>query len=82
MKDESFKVEIEFCGWSARYVAERTWTPDQKIKRIGQDKILLTFTVSSEPELISWVLSFGAEARVMRPGWVREEVKEFAQENN
>ena len=61
MKDESFKVEIEFCGWSARYVAERTWTPDQKIKRIGDDKILLTFTASSEPELISWVLSFGAE---------------------
>ena len=79
MKDESFRVEIEFIGWAARYVAERTWTPDQKIKRIGQDKILLTFTASSEPELISWVLSFGAEARVMKPGWVREEILNIAQ---
>ena len=39
MKDEAFQVEVEFTGWSARYVAERVWSPDQKILRIGRDKI-------------------------------------------
>lgn len=67
MKDDVFQVEVEFTGWSARYVAERTWSPDQKIVQVGKDKICLSFTAASEPEVIGWVLSFGEEAVLVRP---------------
>jgi predicted DNA-binding transcriptional regulator YafY len=34
----------------------------------------LTFSTSSEPMLISRVLSFGDEAKVIKPKWLVEEV--------
>lgn len=67
MKDEAFTVEVEFTGWAARYVAERVWSPDQAMRRIGNGKLRLTFTASSEPEVLAWVLSFGEEAVLVRP---------------
>jgi predicted DNA-binding transcriptional regulator YafY len=66
IKEDAFEVEVEFTGWAARYVSERIWSPDQKIhKKNGTTK--LTFSASSEPELISWVLSFGHEVRLIKP---------------
>jgi predicted DNA-binding transcriptional regulator YafY len=56
-------------------VAERIWSPDQKIIKKGKDKIILKFTASSEPELISWLLSFGEEATLIRPDWIVKELK-------
>ncbi|MCK5202567.1 MAG: WYL domain-containing protein, partial [Desulfobacterales bacterium] len=74
IKEDAFKVEVEFTGWAARYVAERIWSPDQKIqKKNGNTK--LTFSASSEPELVSWVLSFGDEAKLIQPPWVKEKLR-------
>jgi predicted DNA-binding transcriptional regulator YafY len=67
MKGDAFQVEVEFTGWAAQYVSERIWSPDQKIRKFGKDKIRLTFTATSEPELISWILSFGECAKVNKP---------------
>lgn len=75
IKDEAFEVEAAFTGWSAAYVAERIWSPDQKIIKKGKNKIILKFTASSEPELISWLLSFGEEAILIKPDWLVEELK-------
>jgi len=75
IKDDAFEVEVEFAGWAARYVSERIWSPDQKIhKNNGITK--LTFSASSEPELISWVLSFGDEAKLIQPVWLVDQVNE------
>ena len=74
MKDDSFAVDVEFTGWAAHYVAERTWSPNQKITHIDEDKIRLEFFASSEVELIAWILSFGDDARVNAPDWLVEEI--------
>ncbi|MBM4270869.1 MAG: WYL domain-containing protein [Deltaproteobacteria bacterium] len=74
MKEEAFEVKVEFTGWSANYVKERIWSPSQKIEKIGRNKIRLTFTASSEPELIGWLLYFGEEAKLIKPDWLIEEV--------
>lgn len=74
IKEDAFEVEVEFTGWAARYVSERIWSPDQKInKRNGTTK--LTFSASSEPELISWLLSFGEEAKLLKPAWLISNVR-------
>jgi predicted DNA-binding transcriptional regulator YafY len=75
MKGEAFKVEVEFTGWAAQYVSERIWSQDQKIKNVGKDWIRLTFTASSESELISWVLSFEAKARLCSPSRIIDEIR-------
>jgi predicted DNA-binding transcriptional regulator YafY len=74
MKDDSFEVTVEFTGWAAHYVAERTWSPNQKITHIDEGKIRLEFFASSEVELIAWILSFGEDARVIAPDWLVEEI--------
>jgi predicted DNA-binding transcriptional regulator YafY len=66
IKEDAFKVEVEFTGWAAHYVSERIWSPDQKIHK-NNGKTKLTFSASSEPELISLLLSFGDEVRLVKP---------------
>ncbi len=66
IKDEKFEVEADFTGWAAVFVEERVWSNDQIITREG-DKVRIKFTASSEPEIISWILSFGDEARLLSP---------------
>lgn len=74
IKEDAFKLEVEFTGWAARYVSERIWSPDQKIhKKNGKMKI--TFSASSEPEVTSWVLSFSDEAKVLKPIWLVKNIK-------
>ena len=74
IKEDAFKLEVEFTGWAARYVSERIWSPDQKIhKKNGKTKI--TFSASSEPEVTSWVLSFSDEAKVLKPIWLKNNIK-------
>jgi predicted DNA-binding transcriptional regulator YafY len=78
IKEDAFEVEVEFTGWAARYVAERIWSPDQKVhKKNGTTK--LTFSASSEPELISWVLSFGEEARLKKPDSLAAEIRKVSE---
>jgi predicted DNA-binding transcriptional regulator YafY len=76
IKDEPFKVRVEFAGWSAAFVSERVWSPDQKMVRKRDGKIELEFSASSECELIGWVLSFGDEARIVMPERLRKRIVE------
>ncbi|MCP4576038.1 MAG: WYL domain-containing protein [Deltaproteobacteria bacterium] len=75
IKAEAFDVTVEFSGFAAGFVAERIWSPDQEIKPLSGGKIHLSFSASSEPELLAWILSFGDEARLLDPDWLVEEVK-------
>jgi len=74
IKDEAFKVVVEFTGWAAKYVSERIWSPDQKIRKAGKNKITLEFIASSESEVISWLLWFGEEARLIKPDHLVDEI--------
>jgi len=69
------KVTIEFSGWAAGYVSERNWSTDQEIINKKDGNVILTFTTSSEPELITWILSFGNEAKVLEPARLIKEIK-------
>lgn len=74
IKGDTFEVEVEFSGFAAVFVSERVWSPDQKIRELPGDRIRLTFSASSDVELAAWILSFGDEALVIRPDWLREQI--------
>ena len=76
IKEDVFKVKLELQGYAAVYAQERQFSHDQKIKKNRDDKYILTFTASSETEVISWVLSFGNEIKVLSPKWLAKEVIE------
>jgi predicted DNA-binding transcriptional regulator YafY len=76
MKDDSFQAKVEFSGYAAKHVKERIWSHDQTIKEKQGDKIELTFTAASYVESLSWILSYGHEARVLEPDWFVEDIQE------
>lgn len=53
------------AGGSATYVKERIWSDDQEIETCPDGSIILTLTSQSEPELKSWVNSFGGDAKIL-----------------
>ena len=62
-----FRVEAEFTGWAADYVAEREWSPGQQLKWLPGGVLRLCFDAVSLPEVVTWVLGFGGLCRAVGP---------------
>ena len=77
IKNKPFTVEIELSRWAARRAAERIWSQDQKITKLKGDKILLVFTATSENEVIEQLLSFGCQAKLLKPASLVKAIKEI-----
>jgi len=75
---EPLRVRVAFRNGAADYVAERTWSPGQKLTRRKDGTLLLTFTTTSRLEVLSWVLGFGPDAELLEPEDLREEMKKRA----
>lgn len=75
IKNDAFEVEVKFNRWAAAYATERIWSQDQKMVNNKDGSISLIFTASSKLELMSWVLSFGDAAHLVRPQSIVAELK-------
>ena len=68
-------IEPKIESISAAAAGEIPVEPGAEQGRPQVDRtVKLKFSASSEPELISWILSFGDGARVVKPEWLIEEV--------
>jgi predicted DNA-binding transcriptional regulator YafY len=75
MQEDHFKVTVRLTGWAKGYMCERIWSKDQKIKENPDGSADITFTAASESELISFILSLGDKARILKPKWLVGDVK-------
>ena len=75
VKEDSFRAKVEFTGYAAKHVTERIWSADQVIKE-KKNALELIFTATSYVEVLSWILSYGHEAKVIEPEWFVQEVQE------
>jgi proteasome accessory factor B len=71
-----FTVRIMFTPRSAPYIAERTWHEHQTIEEKADGSLVLIFPATSIMEVKRWVLSWGADAKVLGPDELVAEVKE------
>lgn len=69
-------VAIEFNADAAAYVTGREWHRSQEIEERPDGSILLRLEVSIDLPLRSWILSFGAAARVVLPHKLASEIAE------
>jgi predicted DNA-binding transcriptional regulator YafY len=53
MKEEPFRVKASFEPLAACYVSERVWSQDQVLEPRDDGGVILTFTATSKPEVIS-----------------------------
>ena len=75
-QNDPFRVRCAFTGWAAGYVAERRWSPDQRVDRLEDGSIVLEMTARGRPEILSWILSFGPHARLLEPTDMVDEIRE------
>jgi proteasome accessory factor B len=71
---ETTRVRVRFEAKVARYVQRRMWHPTQTFRRLPDGAVEMTMTVRGTVEITSWVLGFGAEARVLEPAALRDEI--------
>lgn len=74
MNGEIFTVVLLFNENTANYIHDRQWSSDQQITITDDRHLLLKMEVRSKPEIISWLLGFGPDVRVLEPSWLKEEI--------
>lgn len=68
------QVVISFSAEAAPWVAERSWHPQQELKRAGDGTVTLSFPAPALFEVKRWVLGWGADAEVREPAALRRAV--------
>lgn len=68
-------VAIRFSAHQARWIRERAWHPTARIQERLDGGCVLRMKVSGLAEVKRWVLQYGAEAEVLAPKELRDEVR-------
>ncbi|HEX9022325.1 MAG TPA: WYL domain-containing protein, partial [Geobacteraceae bacterium] len=78
--EAAMAVEVKFSPEIAHAVRDRLWHPSQKITALPDGSIVLSFEAGGKMEIISWLLSYGKFAEVIKPMELREEVQQIVTE--
>ncbi len=74
-REDPIDVKSWFSGAQARYIKERTWSKSQRFKDNKKDgSTILTMTTSGRRDVKRWVMSYGAQARLIEPVDLRDEI--------
>jgi len=71
---EPLDVKIWFSAEQARYIKERQWSKTQTIEEQEDGSIILSMSTSGWWDVKSWVLSYGANAKVLAPKELMDEI--------
>jgi predicted DNA-binding transcriptional regulator YafY len=74
-----YEVVIRFNARAADYVREKKWHQSQQLRELKGGGVELKMKLSSLPEIERWVLSWGGDAKVLKPCELAEAVKKSAQ---
>lgn len=75
MPGTPFNVVAEADAIVAPYIRERIWSSDQQITDLGEGRIRLKFSATSENEVISWVLGFAGQVTLQEPPALRKQIE-------
>jgi predicted DNA-binding transcriptional regulator YafY len=73
-------IEIDFFAEAAAYIREREWHRSQTLDVREDGTLVLRMTVCNDPALVSWILSFGSQARVVAPSTLARHIFDTLEE--
>lgn len=73
-----YEVAICFTPRAADYIREKRWHPSQTLRDLKDGGVELRMKLSSLAEVQRWVLSWGGEAKVLKPKELVESVQDAA----
>jgi predicted DNA-binding transcriptional regulator YafY len=76
MQDDLYTVTVRISPSWARYVGERIWHQSQRIQKLIDGGIEISFRVAGLGEIRQWVLSMGPEAVVVAPDELKMSVRQ------
>jgi predicted DNA-binding transcriptional regulator YafY len=68
------QVEVRFAADVAGYVRARQWHASQALRDEADGAVVMTLQVCADRALQSWILSFGAAARVLAPAELARDI--------
>ena len=71
------QLQLRLTPRWATHVNSHCWHRSQQVS-VSDTGVLLSFKLRVCPEVEAWVLSFGGEAEVLQPAWLREKVAAHA----
>jgi predicted DNA-binding transcriptional regulator YafY len=81
MHDELYTVKVKISPEWARWVKEKIWHESQKITKLPDGCIEITFRVAGLDEIKRWILSLGPECQVLEPEKLKEMVRKDLSRN-
>ncbi|MGI6588102.1 MAG: helix-turn-helix transcriptional regulator [Peptococcia bacterium] len=79
--EEKVCLRLLFTGQAARFIEEYESSKADSLQR-KNDGLLFERTVAMSPEILKWVLNFGAEVKVLEPIFLRERVQKEIKKMN
>lgn len=73
-----YEVQLRFNSHAADYVREKRWHPSQELRELKGGGVELRLKLSSLGEIQRWVLSWGGDAVVLKPGELAKAVQAAA----
>lgn len=77
---EWYPIKLELHGKYAMLVRERLYGKNQTLECIDNDTTILSCEMQNKDDIISFVMGFGADCRVIEPGWLKRDVKNICRE--
>src|SRR5688572_5812886 len=76
--ERDYRVVIRFTAAVADRVREREWHESQELRDMADGRLELRLRLGALPEIGRWVLTWGADAEVMEPKELRDQLKTTA----
>jgi proteasome accessory factor B len=73
-----YEVVLRFNARAADLVREKKWHESQQLRELKGGEVELRMKLSSLPEIERWVLSWGGDVKVLKPGELADAVKAAA----
>lgn len=68
-------VRLHFHKHAAPYIRERRWHASQALEEADDGGVILTMQVGRSYELLSWILGFGPDVRVLSPPDLSDQIQ-------
>ena len=72
-------IRVRFSAEVARYVEESHWHESEHLTKQRDGSLIFSVTLNSTEEISRWILSFGANAEVLKPERLRDQIRKEIQ---
>ena len=75
---EWYFVKLKLSGPYAMLVRERIYGRNQTVECVDNETTLLSCEMQNKENVLSFVLGFGEHCEVLEPGWLKDEITQYA----